>query len=46
MEVGIILAYFSLFNPYLYRFRSGGSEVTLSYVSTYFLTFSPYRAAR
>jgi len=39
MEVGIILAYFSLFNPNYIALEAEEVEVPLNYVSSYFRTF-------
>ena len=46
IEVGIILVYFSLFNPNCIALEAVEVEVTINYVSAYFRTFSPYRALR
>ena len=40
MEVGIILVYFSLFNPNYIALEAGEVDVPLNYVSAYFRTFS------
>ena len=46
MEVGIILRYFSLFNPNYIALEAGEVDVPLNYVSAYFRTFSPHRNVR
>ena len=40
MEVGIILVYFSLFNPNYIALEAGEVDVPLNYLSAYFRTFS------